>query len=98
MSKSRSRSTKKTARKKTAASRAKPVRRAAKKRARAVPPDTIELRPIRTQLTDNVNALSASIARSPGTRPELEDALKRMSRFLADIQEICGPDMMISLA
>ena len=97
MSKSRSRSKKKAVRKKTAATRAKPVKRVAKKKAKALA-DTIELRPIRTQLTDNVNALSASIAKSPGTRPELEEALKRMSRFLADIQEICGPDMMIPLA
>jgi hypothetical protein len=91
VSKSRSRS-----KKKTAAKRAKP-RRAAKK-TRPLTPGTIELRPIRTQLTANVNALTESIAKSPGTRPELEEALKRMSRFLADIQDICGPDMMIPLA
>jgi hypothetical protein len=46
-------------------------------------------------LKANVNALSASIARSPESKPELEEALKRMSRFLADIQDICGPDMTI---
>jgi hypothetical protein len=83
-------------RKKTAATRGKRARPRGAKRARLKPP-RIELKPIRTRLKANVNALSASIAKSPDAKPELEEALKRMSRFLADIQDICGPDMMIPL-
>jgi hypothetical protein len=85
------------AKKKGARKRAAAARRGTKK-ARAGKPDKIELRPIRTQLKSHVNALSNRIAKSAEPQPELEEALKRMSRFLADIQDICGPDMMIPLS
>ncbi len=89
-------SKKKGSRKRAGAVRSKP-RRGVKK-AKAAKPERIELRPIRTKLKSHVNALSDKIAKSAGPQPELEEALKRMSRFLADIQDICGPDMMIPLA
>jgi len=81
---------------KTAAKRARPAKRARVKKA-AKPPQ-IELRPIRTKLKAHVNALGSAIGTSPAAKPELEEALKRMSRWLDDIQEICGPDMMIPLS
>lgn len=95
MSKSRSRS------RKTSTKRAKPPsRRSARKavkKARAPKPHQIELRPIRATLKSHVNKLGAAIGSSPGTNPQMEEALKRMSRWLDDIQDICGPDMMIPL-
>jgi hypothetical protein len=57
----------------------------------------IELRPIRLQLQSNVSRLGAAIGERQEAQPELEEALKRMSRWLDDIQEICGPDMAIPL-
>ena len=33
--------------------------------------------------------------RSPEPQPQLEEALKRLSRWLDDITAICGPNMMI---
>jgi hypothetical protein len=95
VSKSRSKS------KKTAAKRAKPAKRGgAKKRAKkaaAPKPNQIELRPIRTKLKAHVSRLGAVVGATPGTNPQVEEALKRMSRWLDDIQDICGPDMMIPL-
>jgi hypothetical protein len=64
---------------------------------KAAKPPHIELRPIRTKLKAHVNALGSAIGTSATAKPELEEALKRMSRWLDDIQEICGPDMMIPL-
>jgi hypothetical protein len=61
-------------------------------------PSHIELRPIRTKLKSHVSKLGAAIGTSATPRPELEEALKRMSRWLDDIQEICGPDMMIPVS
>ena len=89
MAKTRSRS------RKTASKRARPARRARAKK--PTKPPQIELRPIRTKLKAHVNALGAAIGTSAVTKPQLEEALKRMSRWLDDIQEICGPDMMIPL-
>lgn len=57
----------------------------------------IELRPIRLQLQANVAQLGTAIGARKESQPELEEALKRMSRWLDDIQDICGPDMAIPL-
>ena len=96
MAKSRSRSktssSKKSTRKGTR--RARPAKRAAAR----PKPARIELRPIRTKLRAHVGALGAAIEKSETPRPELEEALKRMSRWLDDIQAICGPDMMIPVS
>ena len=61
-------------------------------------PGFVELRPIRVKLKRDVETLGTAINRSPTPRPELEEALKRMSRFLADIQDICGSDMMVPVS
>lgn len=96
MAKTRKRARPKTARK--SMKRAKPARRrAAMKRAKPKP-GHIELRPIRTKLKAHVSALGTAIGTSATPRPELEEALKRMSRWLDDIQAICGPDMMIPVS
>jgi hypothetical protein len=58
----------------------------------------IELRPIRVQLQANVAALGNAIGARSEAQPDLEEALKRMSRWLDDIQDICGPDMAIPLS
>lgn len=98
MAKSRSRSKKSSSRKapRKATRRARPAKRAAA--ARPPKPARIELRPIRTKLRAHVGALGAAIEKSETPRPELEEALKRMSRWLDDIQAICGPDMMIPVS
>ncbi len=97
MSKTRKQSTKKTATKRT-----KPTRARARKRARmvniGVKAGYIELRPIRTKLKADCEALGTAINQSSVARPELEEALKRMSRFLADIQDICGSDMSLPIS
>ena len=97
MSKTRKRSTKKTATKRT-----KPTRARARKKARmvniAAKAGYIELRPIRTKLKADCEALGTAINQSSVARPELEEALKRMSRFLADIQDICGSDMSLPIS
>ena len=108
MAKSRKRSrSKASTTKKT--KKAAPVRRASKKPARSkagakptpaqsyigTEPGTIELRPIRLALQNFVGRLGSSISVRREPQPELEEALKRMSRWLDDIQDICGPDMTI---
>lgn len=55
----------------------------------------IELRPIRLALKSHVATLGNAIKRSPEPQPQLEEALKRLSRWLDDIRAICGPNMMI---
>ena len=96
----RKRSVKKTASRPTRPSR--PTRARARKRARvtAAPARAgyVELRPIRTKLQADVETLGAAINQSTVAKPELEEALKRMSRFLADIQDICGSDMSIPVS
>ena len=89
-------------RKRTKSSRAsiKRVKRARpKKRARKAPlrPKQIELGPIRVRLKKNVEVLGTAISRSADPQPELEEALKRMSRWLDDIGAICGSQMMIPI-
>ena len=96
----RKRSVKKTASRPTR--RTRPTKARARKRARvtAAPAKAgyVELRPIRTKLKADVETLGAAINQSTVARPELEEALKRMSRFLADIQDICGSDMSIPVS
>ena len=96
MAKTRKRARTKTARK--SSKRAKPVRRRAAMTRTKAKPGHIELRPIRTKLKSHVSVLGSAIGKSLTPRPELEEALKRMSRWLDDIQEICGPDMMIPVS
>ncbi len=104
---SRSRGAKKTKAKRSA----RPARKAAKKTTRkktkaevgayAIPTTTegnvIELRPIRLALQSHVSRLGTAVATKRESQPELEEALKRLSRWLDDIQEICGPDMAIPI-
>jgi hypothetical protein len=61
-------------------------------------PGYVELRPIRTKLKADVETLGAAINQSTVARPELEEALKRMSRFLADIDDICGSNMSLPIS
>ena len=88
------------ARKKTSAARrpARPTagaRRGARKKSARGGARRIELRPIRLALKSHVALLGTAIKRSPEPRPQLEEALKRLSRWLDDITVMCGPDMMI---
>jgi hypothetical protein len=96
------------AKKSTAKRSGRPARKAAKKttrgkaRAKAgaytVPDENvIELRPIRVALQSHVSRLGTAVGSRREAQPELEEALKRLSRWLDDIQEICGPDMAIPL-
>jgi hypothetical protein len=92
--------TRKRATKKTSARRGGARRSTRTKKARSIvaKPGHVELRPIRTKLKADVETLSTAISQASVPRPELEEALKRMSRFLADIQDICGPDMSIPIS
>jgi hypothetical protein len=86
---------------KPSSARRKSAGRGARKATRArrpkVPLKQIELRPIRRRLQNDIGRLGAAISIAHQPKPELEEALKRMSRWLDDIQDICGPDMMIPL-
>jgi hypothetical protein len=104
VAKSRSKkSSKKTAPKRSAkaAARKKPARKPARKFPALYPSGTeenvIELRPIRERLQVDVARLGKAIGARREAQPELEEALKRMSTWLDDIQEICGPDMSIPI-
>jgi hypothetical protein len=92
VSKTRRRSTKKTS------SRGARAPRARAKGAKTIKVEKVELRPIRTKLKTDVERLGRAINQSAEPRPKLEEALKRMSRFLADIQDICGSDMSIPIS
>jgi hypothetical protein len=89
---SRSRAAKKSKAKRSA----RPARKAPRK-AKKTDQNVIELRPIRMALQSHVSRLGTAIASRREAQPELEEALKRMSRWLDDIQEICGPDMAIPM-
>jgi hypothetical protein len=89
--------------KKTASRPTRPTRARARKRARVTAAVVarlgyVELRPIRTKLQADVETLGAAINQSTVARPELEEALKRMSRFLADINDICGSNMSLPIS
>ena len=93
---------KKKATKRPAASRAKKrSAKPARKRAAAVRPPKkathIELRGFREQLKSHVSTLGTSIHASAEPQPQLEETLKRLSRWLDDIEAICGPNMMVPL-
>ena len=96
MSKTRKRSTKKVSSKRTRPTKSRRV-----KKARMLTMEKagyVELRPIREKLKVDVETLGNAISRSSGARPELEEALKRMSRFLADIDDICGSNMSLPIS
>ena len=73
------------------------ARGGARKKAARLGARRIELRPIRLALKSHVALLGTAIKRSPEPQPQLEEALKRLSRWLDDIRMICGPDMMIPI-
>jgi hypothetical protein len=86
---------------KASSSRRKVAGRGARKAIRTRKPKValkhIELRPIRRRLQTDIGRLGTAISVAREPKPELEEALKRMSRWLDDIQDICGPDMLIPL-
>ena len=107
-SRSRGRKTSKARQKKKSARparKARPAKKTTRGKARAqvgayampAPTDenVIELRPIRVALQSHVSRLGTAIGARKESQPELEEALKRLSRWLDDIQDICGPDMAI---
>ena len=97
MAKTRKRSSKRAS--KASTRRARPARRATTARMLpAAKPGYVELRPIREKLKVDVEKLGDAISKSPTARPELEEALKRMSRFLADINDICGSNMSLPIS
>jgi hypothetical protein len=83
--------------------RAKPVRKArvkaSKPAAKAV--KTVELKKLREQFGQVLAVLSARRSSSPEVTTRLDDARRRISQWMTDIddictpedQEICGPDM-----
>jgi hypothetical protein len=44
-----------------------------------------------------LGAVIGAAAAADSHIPQAEEALKRMSRWLDDIQDLCGPDMSIPL-
>ena len=78
---------------KSASSRKAPAKRRGTRRAPSPrKPKAVELRPIRTKLRSDVALLQSA----PST-DKVRDAIDRLNRCLAEIDEICGPDMMIPL-
>ena len=65
--------------------------------ARAKKAKKIELRSVRKQLRGHVHKLGTAIGTSRDPQPKLEETLKRLSRWLDDIEEICGPNMSVPL-
>lgn len=68
----------------------KGARRAARRKAA---PKKVELRPIRRQIEAHHKAL-----RGAEQTREVKNAIRRLQRCLAEIEGICGPDMMVPLA
>ncbi len=66
-------------------------------RARASKPKKIELRRIRLELRSHVHKLGTAIGTTKEPDPKLEETLKRLSRWLDDIEAICGPNMSVPL-
>ena len=65
--------------------------------ARARRPKTIELRGMRKELRSHVHKLGTAIGTTEHPDPKLEETLKRLSRWLDDIEAICGPNMSVPL-
>lgn len=83
--------------------RAKPVRKASAKAPRraAKTVKKVELKKLREQFGQVLGVLSARRSSSPEVTARLDDARRRVSQWMTDIddictpelQEICGPDM-----
>ena len=58
----------------------------------------IELRGMRKELRSHVQKLGTAIGTSSEPQPQLEETLKRLSRWLDDIEAICGPNMSVPLS
>jgi hypothetical protein len=83
--------------------RAKPVRKASVKASKKSPKalKKVELKQLRAQFGQVLAVLSARRSSSPDVNARLDDARRRISQWMTDIddictpedQEICGPDM-----
>jgi hypothetical protein len=94
-------------RKAKAAKRAKPARKAARKAPRKIlKPRNLELKKLRTEFGSALDVLTARAGRTPEATAKLDDARRRISQWMTDIddictpelQEICGPSMAIPLS
>jgi hypothetical protein len=96
---------------KASSSARRPARGGAKKRATkktraAKPARRLEFQELRTQLEQAVAALGRKKARAVDGGARLDDAQRRIERWMADIddfcteemQDICGPTMALELA
>ncbi|HWP99765.1 MAG TPA: hypothetical protein VNK92_04790 [Vicinamibacterales bacterium] len=76
-----------------AKTRPKPVRRRRPARKRPVRrPRRVELRPIRRLIDARLEELAAA-----EQTKKVRDAIRRLRRCLAEIDEICGPEMTVPL-
>jgi hypothetical protein len=81
--------------------RARPVRKASVKASKQKAVKTVELKKLRVQFGQVLAVLSARRSTSPEVTTRLDDARRRISQWMTDIddicapedQEICGPDM-----
>jgi ribosome recycling factor len=80
-------------RKRTQTSRKKTARRTTKARAAT----KVELRPIRRSLRAHIKALKSAAPAQDASRTAVNDAITKLSRWLDDIEDICGPHMSIPL-
>ena len=93
--KSSSKSRPKAAKKAVKAKKAKSTKKAAK------PAKKIELKKLREQFAAVLTVLSARRSDSPDVEAKLDDARRRISQWMTDVddictpdkQEVCGPDM-----
>ena len=93
MAKSRGGSRKGGATKRSKTTRSVTRRRSAKKAAAVARPKGVELRGVREKLRSHVATLSSVEQPSDKVR----DAIDRLNRCLAEMDEICGPHMLIPL-
>jgi hypothetical protein len=86
---------------KSASKRPRAASRGGAKRTRstkAQKPNRIELRRVRAELRSHVHKLGVAIGTTESPDPKLEETLKRLSRWLDDIEAICGSNMSVPLS
>lgn len=67
--------------------------KASKPARKAAAPKVVELKKLREQFAAVVTALTARRSASPDVEAKLDDARRRVSQWMTDVDDICSPDM-----
>jgi hypothetical protein len=67
--------------------------KASKPARKAAAPKVVELKKLREQFAAVVTALTARRSDSPEVEAKLDDARRRISQWMTDVDDICSPDM-----